>query len=252
MPHMVGLLSWSCRMTRMAKRSLATLLIVPSLIGISTVGVLWGADLCTPTKGVLEGSHLIQPEDTWCHVTSSAEVLRHLDIRDQETGDHYSPCLLYNLAKNPNTDCCAITHPTGVIACKEPGWPDDVFEKLIPEQYTANGPLGWPQIKEQICPEGNPGHPFIFVATPLGGSPHTYTVIGFHQDEDLDQKLLYVHGHQTIGAAEEGSSFIDYDNCYAPFGACPAGAYTHDGDYYGFEDQTPPPPTPPINLQIYK
>lgn len=249
MPHMVKLPFWTCKMIRMAKRFLVSLLIVPLLIGISTVGLLWGADLCTPTKGVLEGTHLIQAEDTWCYVTSSAEVLRHLDVRDPATGDHYSPCSLYNLAKTPNTDCCAVTHPTGVTACKEPGWPDEVFEKLIPGNYTANGALGWPGVKEQICPGGSPGHPFIFVATPSGGSPHTYTVIGFHQDDHLGQKMLYVHGHQTIGQEEEGSSFVDYDNCYLPFGACPVGTFAHNGDYYGFRPP-PSPPTPPTGLRI--
>jgi hypothetical protein len=237
-------------MARMAKRSLVSLLIVPPLMAIGAVGVLWAADLCNSTRGVLEGTHLIQEEDVWCFVTSSAEVLRHLDVRDPATGSHYSPCRLYNIAKTSGTNCCAVSHPTGVQACKELGWPDEVFDVLIPNQYKSGGALGWSDIKGQICPAGNPGHPFIYVAHPQqGGIAHTYTVIGFNEDATLRQNILYVHSHETVGPGPMGSGFVDHA-CYFE-GDCPNVPYTHDGDYYDFSlNSTTSPPSAPTNLIV--
>lgn len=253
MIHLVGLSFWTWKTARIVKRSLVSLLMVPPLMGIVAVGALWAADLCNATRGVLEGTHLIQEEDVWCFVTSSAEVLRHLDIRNPKTGSHYSPCNLYNIAKTPGTNCCAVTHPTGVQECKNLGWPDEVFDVLIPEQYKSGGALGWPEVKEQICPGGEPGHPFIYVAHPPGGIPHTYTAIGFNEDATLGQNILYVHSHETVGPGPMGSGFVDH-TCYF-IGACQNVTYIHDGDYYEFRLRSNPtsnsPPPAPTNLAIH-
>lgn len=211
-----------------------------------------GADQCTPSTGVLEMDHRIQQEDVWCYVASSSEVLKHLRIQDPQSSSDpsnsdppwYSQCRLYNISKVPGYDCCTVTHPTGVAQCKQVGWPDEVFDKLTPPvPYTPGGALPWTNVKGQICPGGSPGHPFIYVAHPPYGIPHTYTVVGFSEGAVTGQQLLYVHSQETVGPGPMGSGYVDYE-CYA-WGQCVDAIYTHDGDYYDFHPSNSADNTPP-------
>jgi hypothetical protein len=235
MRYMVSFSFWFRKTGFRAKKILLSVLIVCSLVAFGADGLLRAADMCTTTSGLLDMTHLIQQEEVWCFVTSSNEVLNYLQVMDPQSMSvppFYSPCRLYNIAKNPGTDCCLVSHPTGVPQCLQTGWPDEVFENLIPPiPSTPEGAQWWPHIKDQICPAGAPGRPFIYLAHPPGGIPHTYTAVGFNENYNgTGQKVLYVHSHETVGSGPMGSGIVDYE-CYY-IGDCPNNIYTHDGDYY--------------------
>jgi len=211
-------------------------------------GVLFAADDCTSTSGLLDIKPVPQLEDIWCFVASANAVINHLGVSDPQSTSNpqapYAQCRLYNIAKTPGIDCCSVTHPTGIAQCKQLGWPDDVFDNLTPKiSYTPGGARSWDQVKAQICPAVGHGQPFIYAALPYQGIPHTYTAKGFNQNGPNGQHVLYVDSHGSLGSNPIGGSIVDYD-CYYQ-ATCPNAFYSHVGDYYDIRppvsiDTTPP------------
>ncbi len=207
---------------------------------------LQAADECSGAYGLLEIAPVEQKEDIWCWVASTTLMLNRLGVSHQAGHPPYRPytqCVLFNVIKNPvGIDCCTVTHPTGVEECKQLGWPDDVFDKLgVP--YTPGGALPWNWIKGQICPQKihpgvySPGEPFIYVAHPPNGIPHTYVVKGFNENWPNGPQVLYVDSHVSLGSTPKGASVVDYD-CYYQ-GICLNSIYIHDGDYYNIRRPAP-------------
>lgn len=223
--------------------------VVASVFACIGGGVLLAADDCTSTSGLLDITPVPQVEDVWCFVASATAVLNHLGVLNPQSLSNpqapYSQCDLYNIAQLPAVvDCCQVAHPTGISQCKMTGWPEDVFENLIPKiRYTSNGALPWDDIKAQICPGGAPRQPFIYAAHPLQGIPHTYTVKGFNENGPKGQQVLYVDSHGSLGSNPIGGSIVDYV-CYYQ-GTCLNTIYYHVGDTYNIRrsvsiDTTPP------------
>ena len=199
--------------------------------------VLQAADTCTDILGLLDMEPVPQEEDTWCFAASVTAVLTKIGVLDPQSNPPapYSQCRLYSIGnvQHPGVDCCqqCPTHPCGVPECKEVGWPDDVFDRLTPRiLFRPGGALNdFALVKAQICFENeSPRQPFIYVAHPSGGIPHTYVVKGFTEHGN-GQRGIYVDSHSMLGSNPVGGSFVDFDCYYA--GTCPNAVYYHDGDY---------------------
>ena len=234
-----------------------------TLIAFCPEESLRAADQCTSTFGLLDMTHLMQATSVWCFVTSTKEVLDRLQVEDplsMNIPPFYSSCRLYNLTNNPGIDCCQVD-PTATSQCLSVGWPDDVFNNVMPYTtladpgYTSGGALSWSDLKGQICPSGSRGQPFIYLAEPItGGIPHTYTAIGFQENvTGTGQNVIYVHSHETIGMGPSGAGIVD-ELCYRS-GACPPFQYRHDGDVYNIHLPAIPngvtgPPAAPKGLTV--
>lgn len=231
---------------------------VASVLTCTRGEVLQAAGECNATWGLLDIDPVPQAEDVWCFAASAKAVINHLGVLDPQSTSNpqalYSQCRLYNIAQLPNVvDCCSVAHPTGIPECKKQGWPDEVFDNLIPKiPYIPDGAQLWWQVKAQICPAVGQGQPFIYAAHPPNGIPHTYTAKGFNENGPKGQQVLYVDSHGMLGPNPIGGSIVDYV-CYYQ-GNCPNATYYHDGDYHIRPLASPPidttPPAPPIGLSV--
>ena len=170
------------------------------------------ANMCVAADdfGYLDIDPVDQEKTAWCWVASANAVTNHFNLTDPAKGNApYEKCRLYEIAKPTGVDCCM--DPDNE-ACQSSGWPWEVFAKLNPEiYYEGEGNwMKWAEVKEQICPDGNPGHPFIFIAQPAtGGLAHTHVVKGFDHDPEGGLRLR-VDDH----AAYVGPRYIDYECKY--------------------------------------
>ena len=233
--------------------------VILCLEGFSRLPIAGAADMCIAADdfGYLDIDYVDQytpgPNDQslWCWVASANAVTNHFSLIDPATNPAslnrlYTKCRLYNIAKNPGVDCCTTVDPR----CGDSGMPWEVFLKLNPEilyQGEANW-MEWSEIKGQICPGGNPGHPFIFIAKPHIGFPHTHVVKGFSLNEEGFRQLL-VDDHYGNGA-----QMIDYECKYKLPAGCqqPNSQWDRVGDLFDLQPSLPDnqPPPPPSNLSV--
>lgn len=228
------------------KNLVTAIVLILCLTSFLLVPIAGASDMCAAVEdfGYLDIQFVDQEETSWCWVASANAVTNRFGmIRSARSNDLYKKCHLYNIAKNPDIDCC---ENTSEPICQQSGWPWEVFQKLNPEINHEGEfyPMTWSQIKEQICPNWNPGYPFIFIARPhTGGLPHTHLVKGFgHSEQGFLQLLVDDH-------SGNGVQFIDYECKYKLPANCqvPSVRWDRVGDMYDLrplltstDEQVPP------------
>jgi hypothetical protein len=219
-----------------------------NLLGLLTSALLFAAapaqlgqaaDQCTASQGLLDIPLMLQAESSWCWVASTNVLTNRLGYKNS-SNQYYQQCELYNLARG-TTDCCAYAHPIDSAAhpqCVESGWPWEAFEKLNPIVDSEGNALAmnWNQIQGQICPEGIPGQPFIFVdqlPTNSGTVFHTNVVKGFTEVfNSTSIQTLYVDTHYALGQGQVGPKHLDYDCGYVRPGPISSGGCGKGYDRY--------------------
>jgi hypothetical protein len=212
--------------------------------------------------GLLDVEPVRQYKEVWCWAASANVVTNFYALRDpistSTPQELYSQCRLYNIGnvQNPGFDCC----PDAIRSdnrCLQTGWPHEVFNRLTPVVTHApppNGYILWNEVKQEICPNGKPGRPFIYAAHPENGIPHTYIVKGFDEEISSQTYVLLVDSHVMLGTSNDanpeyvGASPVDYD-CYQT-GWCAGGIYTHDRTYYSIRPIDNASPAPPSGLDV--
>jgi hypothetical protein len=236
------------------------------LVGLLTSALLFvaapaqlvqAADQCTASQGLLDIPLMLQAESSWCWVASANVLTNRLGYKNS-SNQPYQQCELYNLARG-TTDCCTYAHPIDSAAqpqCVESGWPWEVFDSLNPvvDWYSNAVARDWNQIQGQICPEGIPGQPFIFVdelRTASGSILHTNVVKGFtevNNNPDVVQ-TLYVDTHYALSQDEKqtmylGTKHLEYDCGYVRPGPISAGGcgkgYERYADIYDIQRRLQP------------
>jgi hypothetical protein len=208
--------------------------------------------------GMLEVAKVNQEETAWCWVASSKAITNRFQM--PSPANLYSQCTLYNMTKNPSDNCCGYPAGSRPASCQSSGWPWDVFAVTFPNiDYRGEAtPMEWPDIRNQICPAGTPGTPFIFIAQPAtGGLPHTHVVKGY--DRVVEGGGLWVDDHNVLANCAEdrvncevGARFIDYECKYKLPAGCqePSTKWNRTGDLLDLKKLSiPSHPTVPADVR---
>lgn len=152
-----------------------------------------------------------QETDMWCWAASGQMVMHYL-------GNNVSQCTQAN-NRFGRTDCCHSPTPN---ACANGGWPE--FSKYgFAFEKTADAPLTWNQIKEEISTEPWCGkRPFCFTWHWAGGGGHMMVAIGYTTIEGVNHVEVNDPGPPNLG----GHYFLPYSAYVSGSG------YTHWDDYY--------------------
>ncbi len=134
---------------------------------------------CCPYNGVGTKPVTLRAQETnnWCWAASTQMPMETL-------GEFVSQCSMANERFNRN-DCCTAGCPKNAV-CNKPGW--TMFSEYGYSFDQSFTPLGWAQIKDQICKAKKP---LAFAYGPKsGGVGHVVVIYGFNESNGHQDLML--------------------------------------------------------------